>query len=133
MANCKNFMPTYMLITANVAVYIFTCIFSGSLTTSQDVINALGQINSLVWKGQIWRLFTAMFIHEDPLHIIGNMFFLLIFGLRAEDMFDLKEYLSIYLLSGLFGGLLTLYLWPPNTASIGASGAIWRSGRNNNL
>ena len=118
-------MPTYVLITVNVAVYAFTSILSGSLTTSDNVIIDLGQVNANVWNGEVWRLFTAIFVHADILHISGNMFFLLIFGLRAEDMFDIKEYLLIYFLSGLSGGLLTLALWPPNTVSIGASGAIF--------
>jgi rhomboid protease GluP len=114
-----------MLIAVNVAVYIFTSILSGSLTTSMAVLDTLGQINANVWNGEVWRLFTAIFVHADILHIFGNMFFLLIFGLRAEDMFDLKEYLLIYFLSGLSGGLLTLVLWPPDTLSVGASGAIF--------
>ena len=118
-------MPTYVLITVNVAVYAFTSILSGSLTTSGSIVSALGQINANVWNGEVWRLFTAIFVHADILHIFGNMFFLLIFGLRAEDMFDINEYLLIYFLSGLSGGLLTLALWPANTVSIGASGAIF--------
>ena len=121
----RQYMPTYVLIAANVAVYAFTSILSGSLTTSNDVLDALGQINANVWNGEVWRLFTAIFVHADILHIFGNMVFLLIFGLRAEDMFDLKEYLLIYFLSGLSGGLLTLALWPPDTLSVGASGAIF--------
>jgi rhomboid protease GluP len=121
----KEYMPTYILIAANVGVYAFTSVLSGNLYTSDDVINAFGQVNLYVWNGQVWRLFTAMFIHADPLHIFGNMLFLFIFGLRAEDMFDIKEYLMIYFLSGLSGGFLTLILWPPDVASIGASGAIF--------
>ena len=121
----RQYMPTYLLITTNVAVYAFTSILSGSLTTSDYVLSALGQINANVWNGQVWRLFTAIFVHADIVHIFGNMFFLLIFGLMAEDMFDIKEYLLIYFLSGLCGGLLTLTLWPPNTLSVGASGAIF--------
>jgi rhomboid protease GluP len=52
------------------------------------------------------------------------MFFLLIFGLRAEDMFDLKEYFFIYFMSGLTGGVLTLFMGP-DIISVGASGAIF--------
>ena len=121
--NCRQYMPTYVLITVNVAVYAFTSILSASLTTSDAILAALGQINSNVWSGEVWRLFTAIFVHADILHIFGNMFFLLIFGLRAEDMFDIREYLLIYFLSGLSGGLLTL-AWP-GTLSVGASGAIF--------
>lgn len=119
-------MPTYALIAANVAVYAFTAILSGdAVTTSQDVLSSFGQVNAYVFNGEIWRLFTAMFVHADIVHIFGNMLFLFIFGLRAEDMFDLKEYLSIYLLSGLAGGFLTLVFWPLDTLSVGASGAIF--------
>ena len=118
------YMPTFMLIAANVAVYAYTCFLSGSTTTSEAVIYNYGQYNRAVLNGEVWRLFTAMFIHADITHIVGNMLFLLIFGLRAEKMFDLKEYLFIYFLSGLTGGVLTL-LMGPNTVSIGASGAIF--------
>lgn len=121
----KEFMPTFVLIAANVGVYAITSILSGDLNTSQDVANAFGQINTNVWNGEAWRLFTAMFVHANIVHIFGNMLFLLIFGLRAEDMFDIKEYLFIYFLSGLSGGFLTLVLGPPDIASIGASGAIF--------
>src|SRR5271157_1427875 len=123
--NSKEYMPTFILVAANIGVYAFTSILSGSLTTSNQIILGFGQINSAVWQGQIWRLLTAMFIHADIAHIAGNMLFLLIFGLRAEDMFDIKEYLSIYFLSGLAGGLLTLALSFSNVPSIRASGAIF--------
>ncbi len=125
MKNSREYMPTFVLITANVAVYAYSSIMSGSLTTSDQFVNSFGQVNSAVLNGEVWRLFTAMFVHADILHIFGNMLFLFIFGLRAEDMFDVKEYLLIYLLSGLAGGLLTLFLWAPDTVSIGASGAIF--------
>jgi rhomboid protease GluP len=75
-------------------------------------------------NGEVWRFFTAMFVHADITHIFGNMFFLLIFGLRAEDMFDVEEYLLIYFLSGLAGGFLTFIFWP-SALSVGASGAIF--------
>jgi rhomboid protease GluP len=118
-------MPTFVLIAAHVGVYAFTSILSGGLTTSQEVVNAFGQINTNVWNGEVWRLFTAMFVHANIVHIFGNMLFLLIFGLRAEDMFNIREYLLIYFLSGLSGGFLTLILGPSGIVSIGASGAIF--------
>lgn len=122
----REYMPTYALIAANVAVYAFTSILSGNVvTTSDDVITRFGQLNSAVLNGDVWRLFTAMFVHADIVHIFGNMLFLFIFGLRAEDMFDVKEYLLIYILSGLAGGFLTLALWGADTVSVGASGAIF--------
>lgn len=121
----KTFIPTYILIAANIAVYSFTSVLSGDMfTTSLYVIYQWGQYTPFVLEGEVWRLFTAMFIHANIVHIFGNMFFLLIFGLRAEDLFDVREYFLIYLLSGLAGGLLSLPL-APNDFSVGASGAIF--------
>ena len=52
------------------------------------------------------------------------MLFLLVFGLRGEQMFSLPEYLSIYILGGLAGNVLSLALGP-QLISVGASGAIF--------
>ena len=119
-------MPTYVLIAANVAIYVFTAYLSGNaLEMSDSVLLQYGQYNPyILYNAEYWRLFTGMFVHANIAHIVGNMLFLFIYGLRAEDLFDLKEYLGIYLLSGLAGGLLTLFLWP-DSLSVGASGAIF--------
>ena len=66
-----------------------------------------------------------MFVHASIAHIAGNVIFLLVFGLRGEEMFSLPEFLSIYLLGGLTGNLLSLVLLDPNIPSVGASGAIF--------
>jgi rhomboid protease GluP len=124
--NSKMWMPTYALIAANVIAYAFTAFLSGDMFHMNDnVLGAFGQYNLAVSQGEVWRLFSAMFVHADIVHLFGNMFFLLIFGLRAEEMFDVDEYMLIYFLSGLAGGLLTLGLWPPDSLSVGASGAIF--------
>src|SRR4030042_1610510 len=121
----KRFMPTYVLIALNIVVYVYTSIVGGNfITTGKIPIFLYGQVNLLVWQGWFWQLFTAMFVHASIVHIAGNMFFLLIFGLRAEELFNTKEYLAIYLLSGLVGNLLTLLLGP-GMISVGASGAIF--------
>lgn len=117
--------PTIILIIANLGVYAFTSVAGGSLLfTSQGLIEILGQDNSRVMNGWYWQLFTSMFVHVDLLHLLGNMFFLLIFGIRAEGLFSKKEFFFIYFASGLSGSLLTL-LMPPSTLSAGASGAIF--------
>jgi len=116
---------TYILIALNVIVYVYTSFLSGTpWQTSDGVLELYGQLNYRVMNGWYWQLFTSMFVHVTIEHIVGNMLFLLIFGLRAEEMFDVKEYLLIYILSGLAGNLLTL-LFGPYMISAGASGAIF--------
>jgi rhomboid protease GluP len=125
MGNSQKFKPTIILIALNVAVYIYTSVVGGNfLNTNVDVMLNYGQVNSLVlYSGYYYQLFTSMFIHADIAHIVGNMLFLLIFGLRGEEMFSLPEYLSIYFIGGLTGNLLSLLL--PDIISVGASGAIF--------
>ena len=119
--------PTILLTLANVIFYIYTSILSGNpLETSRNVSYFLGQYNRFVLnRGYYWQLFTSMFVHANIGHLASNMLFLLIFGLRAEGLFTKKEYLAIYFGSGLFGNILSLVVWPLDTVSVGASGAIF--------
>jgi rhomboid protease GluP len=123
----QKFKPTYILIAVNIAVYIYTSVAGGNfLSTNIDVLVQYGQVNSLVlYSGYYYQLFTSLFIHADIAHIVGNMLFLFIFGLRGEEMFSLPEYLSVYFLGGLTGNVLSLFLLPAETVSVGASGAIF--------
>jgi len=128
----KEYMPTYILITLNIIVYICTSIIGGDfIVTGDRAIFWFGQVNYLViYHGWYWQLFTSMFVHASIVHLFGNMFFLLIFGLRAEEMFSIQEYLLTYFLSGLTGNLLSLAFGPYSApgvlfVSVGASGAIF--------
>jgi rhomboid protease GluP len=127
MVNCEKYKPTYVLIALNVAIYIAGAIVGGNaLETGDNVVIVWGQVNGLVLQyGWFWQLITSMFIHASIFHLVGNLLFLLIFGLRAEEMFSLPEYLGIYLLGGLAGNLLYLLLGPINVPAVGASGAIF--------
>lgn len=127
MNNSQTFKPTYILIALNIACYVYTSVAGGDfLNTSGSMILDYGQINVLVlYEAQYYRLLTSMFVHANIAHIAGNMLFLLIFGLRSEEMFSLPEYLSIYFLGGLTGNLLSLLLLPLDVPSVGASGAIF--------
>jgi rhomboid protease GluP len=126
MPNSQKFKPTLILIALNIAVYVYTSVVGGDfLNTSDAMILQYGQVNLLVLNGWYWQLFTSMFVHASITHLVGNMLFLFIFGLRGEEMFSLPEYLSIYLLGGLTGNLLSLVFLPIDVPSVGASGAIF--------
>jgi len=125
--NCEKYKPTYLLIAINTAVYIYTSIAGGNWLNTNFGANgfpALYQFNYEVFHGWYYQLFTSMFIHASIPHIVGNMLFLFIFGLRAEEMFSLPEYLGIYLVGGFVGNVLSL-AFGPTFVSVGASGAIF--------
>ena len=71
------------------------------------------------------KIFTAMFLHGGWLHIISNMWVLLIFGDNVEARMGSIRYLIFYLLSGAAAALLQAYvLHSSDQPMIGASGAI---------
>ena len=70
-------------------------------------------------------LFTCMFLHGGWMHIIGNMWFLWIFGGNVEDRLGSVGYLLFYLACGIGSSVSELlFTWGSHIPSIGASGAI---------
>jgi len=133
MRTVPKLTPTSFLVVANSLVYIYTSVVGfvetsdivAFVETSRGVLYQWGQFNYYVINGGYWQLLTSIFVHVDIIHLSLNMFFLLIFGFRAEGLFSPEEYFFIYFLSGLSGNLLTLLLMDPSTLSAGASGAIF--------
>ena len=126
MRSRSKLTPTTFLVTVNVLVYVYTSVVGGNfIETGYRPLIQLGQLNINVLNGEYWQLLTSIFVHVDITHIALNMLFLIIFGLRAEELFTTEEYFSVYMLSGLSGSLLTLFFMAPNTLSAGASGAIF--------
>jgi hypothetical protein len=66
-----------------------------------------------------------MFLHGGLFHILGNMWFLYIFGDNIEDRLGHIRYLIFYFLCGIAAGVIHLYTnWGSELPTIGASGAI---------
>ena len=69
--------------------------------------------------------FTSMFLHGNWLHVLGNMWFLYIFGDNVEDYLGHFKYLVFYLLAGLLAMTTQVAIGPhSNVPTVGASGAI---------
>jgi membrane associated rhomboid family serine protease len=74
---------------------------------------------------QVLPFLTFIFLHGGFLHLLGNMWFLYIFGDNVEDRLGHLRYLVFYLMCGLASGATHLVLnWHSNIPTIGASGAI---------
>lgn len=77
----------------------------------------------IVYRGEWWRLVTAMFLHAGIFHIGMNLWCLFDLGPMVEALFGSAKFIVLYLVTGVAGFLLSLY-WRPGVVSIGASGAI---------
>jgi membrane associated rhomboid family serine protease len=124
---------TLLLIAVNVVVFLHQI----SLTPSAgDVfVRTYGLVPakiSLALAGRRYTmieallpLVTCMFLHGGFLHIIGNLWFLWVFGANVEDRLGSLPYLVFYFTAGIGSGIAeTLFSWGSRVPSIGASGAI---------
>jgi membrane associated rhomboid family serine protease len=86
---------------------------------------ALNGVHHVTFAQALVPLFTCMFLHGGWMHIIGNMWFLWIFGGNVEDRFSAFPYLLFYIVCGLGSGISqVVFSWGSKIPSIGASGAI---------
>ena len=74
---------------------------------------------------QVSHIFTSMFLHGSWMHLLGNMWFLWIFGDNIEDSMGRMRYAIFYLISGIAAALLQVFITPASgIPMVGASGAI---------
>ena len=116
----KKPIMTYIMIAINVIVFILTFIFGA------DALRILLADNcDFVVSGQIYRLFTSMFLHVDYWHILMNMYALFVLGPVVEKYYGKTKFTLIYLISGIIGNLFSCVFMDGYTLSYGASGAIF--------
>lgn len=115
-------VATWVLLGIIVAVFGIETLAGGS--TDTDVLIRLGaKFTPLIAVGEYWRLFTSMFLHIGLWHLLFNGYALVILGTELERLLGWGRFLAIYILSGLFGSLVS-YAFSPYL-SAGASGAIF--------
>jgi membrane associated rhomboid family serine protease len=124
----------YFLIALNLLIYFFQ--WSLDLNSVKVFENQFGVVPShlLAFLGGspkysllavVLPFFTSMFLHGSWPHVIGNMWFLYIFGDNVEDYLGHFSYLTFYLLSGLVAMACQVAMEVHSTVpNLGASGAI---------
>jgi membrane associated rhomboid family serine protease len=87
--------------------------------------NPLAQLPRLTASGVLLTMVTCMFLHASWPHVIGNMWFLWIFGNNVEDRLGSLPYLIFYLAGGLLASFAH-WLFAPDSILpvVGASGAV---------
>lgn len=74
---------------------------------------------------QTSHLLTSMFLHGSWMHLLGNMWFLWLFGNNIEDSMTRPRFVAFYLLCGLAAALAQVAADPGSAVPmVGASGAI---------
>lgn len=120
---------TYTLIGANLALFVYELSLGTHL---EGFLSSYGWVPSgfsqTVMHGQVPSLaplLVSMFLHGGWFHLIGNLFYLQIFGGTVEDRLGHLRYLCFYLLGGVVAVFAQTVVAPfSSTPMIGASGAI---------
>jgi membrane associated rhomboid family serine protease len=127
-------LVTILLIIANFLVFFYQIGLSPRL--AEAFVNTYGLVPARIqlalmgdprvtMGGALIPLFTCMFLHGGWLHILGNMWFLWIFGGNVEDRLGPLTYLLFYLVCGIVSGITqAVFSWGCPIPSVGASGAI---------
>lgn len=118
---------TYLLIVANVVMFIMTLSDRGSLTPNSANFYEYGLIPVDIIQGKnLYTLVTSIFLHANLLHLGTNMLFLLITGDGCERAMGSARFLVFYMIFGVTAGLFYVYMNQTSAdPAIGASGAIF--------
>ncbi len=117
-------LVTLMLIIVNTAVFVY------QLTLPHDEIEpffySYGAVPAVVMNGLNLRsIFTSMFLHGGLLHLLGNMWYLWLFGDNVEGLTGHLRFIFFYLFCGIAAFMTHLLFSPSSTVPmVGASGAI---------
>jgi membrane associated rhomboid family serine protease len=144
-ATARTAVVTLIIIGLCVLVWLFVQGAGATLPLAASVCNLgliPGELTGLVPAGarfpmgegllcltdpgpQYSHVFTSMFLHGSWMHLIGNMWFLWLFGNNIEDSMTRPRFVVFYLLCGVAAALLQVVLEPSSAIPmVGASGAI---------
>ena len=129
-SNYSGYFPAGVkwLLIVNTAVFILWSLGSDGFQSGVRDYFALSPSGTLK-SGEIWQLFTYLFLHGGVWHLVFNMLTLWMFGTPLEQSWGTRRFLKYYFICGIGAGLCDIVLraalgtWGPPT--IGASGAIY--------
>jgi membrane associated rhomboid family serine protease len=111
---------TVLIIVANVFVFLY--MLSLDPYTQNHFIRQYAVVPARL---HLSALVTSMFLHGGWMHIIGNMWFLWVYGDNVEDSLGHGKYLLFYLLCGMIAAVTQYAISPDSQVpTLGASGAI---------
>lgn len=124
--NTPSVVVTQAIIGINVVVFLLMAVDSGALfsPSSATLIRWGANFGPRTLDGQAWRLLTSTFVHIGVIHIGLNVWVLWSIGQLVERLTGNVGFLILYVLSGLFGSLASVYR-NPTVLSAGASGAVF--------
>lgn len=115
--NSKKRLWTNVLLAVNILAYI------AQVATQGKLLMWGAKVNSLIDRGEFWRLATSSLLHGNLTHLAFNCFSLNSIGPTVELVTGPRRFLAVYFTSALAGSLMSYCCC--QSPSVGASGAIF--------
>ena len=129
MEEIKKEPITVLFILLNILIFLIVDFTGGSENTAHMIECGAAYPPLILENGEIYRLFTCMFLHFGIYHIANNMLVLFVLGQRLEPVVGKIKFILIYLLGRSWWKSFFLLLWKLKSAdyavSAGASGAVF--------
>ena len=95
-------------------------------STNPSSLRKFGAIDSyLIWSGEYWRLASAIFLHVGASHLAINSISLVIMGGMTERLYGHRNFITIFLVTGIIGSTTSYLNIENGVVGAGASGAIF--------
>ena len=116
-------IATLALIIFNVIIFLSQLFF---VQEPEVYVKLIGLVPANAFHAdRLFAFVSSMFVHANIIHLIGNMYFLWLFGDNIEDEWGSVGFLFFYLICGIAGSLMFIGIYPALTVPcVGASGAI---------
>lgn len=123
----KEFIRFYPIISFLVALHLFLWITVDLLSLPLFVHFQNWGVGSnlAVSQGEYWRLLTPIFFHAGLTHALFNSISLILFGPPLEQMLGKLKFISVYLVTGIFGSVATYFFGSDYLVHLGASTSIY--------
>jgi len=112
------------VLTYNVMAFVLMLFGSGALSDPQTLIGWGGNYGPRTTNGEWGRMLQSMFVHVGPLHLFTTIAGFLQAGLIAERLLGPLTISAVYVTSGFFASVVSLWLHPVGVAA-GPSGAVF--------
>lgn len=125
----KGHPVTLFLILINVLIFCYELSLFSDAAAIESFVRKYAMVNSHILENvtpsELFTLFSCMFLHSGMFHLLGNMWFLWIFGDNVEDEVGSITFLLFYLFAGISANIISVAADPNSTLrAVGASGAI---------
>lgn len=123
----NRYPVTSILLLVTTGIFLAMFLFRGFAYDSTQTIYEFGAMHGRsiqYFPSQIWRLVSAIFVHIGLEHFVMNMITLYFIGRQAEEIFGSRNFLFLYLMSGILGNVF-VFFFTPGAVAAGASTSLF--------